>query len=293
MILRLIKKKQSQVMITVAALMLSGYSVADTPIQSTGKTQLKMYVLDCGTIEARDVSLFNHYIPKNTHRTLANACYLIKHPEKGMMLWDTGVTDEAYAMEGGFEILGGAFKMTVSNPLIRQLGQIGANPDNIEYLALSHFHYDHAGNAKLFPDSQWLVQKAERFAAYAEGAEKYGYNPSDYKIDNAKNIKDLSGNYDVFGDGSVIIVATPGHSPGHQSLFVDLPKTGPVILSGDLYHFEENRRDYINPEWNDKKRSIKSFVLIDDLLDTTNAQLWIQHDKKQFDSLKLSPHFYE
>ncbi len=103
----------------------------------------------------------------------------------------------------------------------------------------------------------------------------------------------LKGDHDVFADGSVKIIATPGHTPGHQSLLIQLRHTGPVLLSGDLYHFKANREQYAIPGWNDKKKTIHSFAKIDQLLEKTQAQLWIQHNKEQFDAQKKSPNFYD
>ena len=91
----------------------------------------------------------------------------------------------------------------------------------------------------------------------------------------------------------MVILSTPGHTPGHQSLFIDMPQTGPVILAGDLYHFQENRENYVIPPFNSKKETIHSFVKIDNLLERTGAELWMQHDMQQFDQLTQAPLFNE
>ena len=262
------------------------------PIQSKGDVPLKLYVFDCGTIEARDLSLFNPLIKKGTQKTLASPCYLIQHA-KGNLLWDTGLADELIHNKDGIEVMEGAFKMSVTKTLASQLAEINVKPSEIDYLTFSHLHNDHTGNAKYFTNAKWLMQKPEHIAAYHQDAQKYGYHPHDYKPLKGVKITDLSGQHDLFGDGSVIIVPTPGHSAGHQSLFVDLPNTGPVVLSGDLYHFQENREQYGIPVWNNKKETIHSFTRIDKLLDSTKATLWIHHDKAQFDSLKHSPSYYD
>jgi len=282
--------------LTVALSLTAHTASADTEstlqITTKGQTPLKLYVLDCGKIEARDLSLFNPNISKGTVKQLANPCYLIKHP-KGTLLWDTGLSDQLITQENGIEVYGGAFNMSVIKTLSSQLSDINVKPKQIDYVAFSHLHNDHTGNAKLFMDSTWLIQKAEYQVATSEHAHNHGYSPVDYKMMASENVNQLSGDHDVFGDGSVVIVSTPGHSAGHQSLFVDLPKTGSVILSGDLYHFKENRDNYGIPGWNDKKSTISSFALIDQLLDKTNATLWIHHDQDDFESRKHSPSFYE
>lgn len=261
-------------------------------INVRGIVPLKLYIFDCGIIKTRDLSLFNPMIEKGIQKDLADPCYLIKHP-KGMLVWDAGVPDQLIENKGGVDILDGAFNLSVSKTLRSQLAEIDVDPSRIDFLAFSHLHNDHAGNANLFKNSTWLMQEAEYDMAFGENAKNYGYRPQDYSNAKRKAIKKLRGNHDVFGDGSIIIISTPGHSVGHQSLFVDFPKTGPVILSGDLYHFKENRDNYGIPVWNSKKETIRSFALVDDILDKTKASLWIQHDKQQYDTLRHSPQFYE
>jgi glyoxylase-like metal-dependent hydrolase (beta-lactamase superfamily II) len=104
----------------------------------------------------------------------------------------------------------------------------------------------------------------------------------------------LEGDRDVFGDGSVVILATPGHTPGHQSLLVKLPKTGAVVLSGDAVHFKSNWENRGVPANNfNKEETLTSMQKISDTLTREKAQLWINHDKAQRDSLKMSPAFYD
>ena len=261
-------------------------------INPTGSVPLKLYVLDCGKIIARDVSVFfSPGVDKGVEVELADACYLIQHPTKGTLFWDTGLSDALNGMKNGMEDDG--FNFSMPKTLKSQVKSIGINFSDITYLAFSHLHPDHTGNATYFSKSTWLVQTVDYEVAFTKGAEKHGYTQADYNhLKNVPVIK-LNGDYDVFGDGSVMIVLTPGHTSGHQSLFVDLPKTGPTILSGDLYHFKKNRENYVIPTYNDKKETVHSFVKMDNLLEQTKAKLWIQHDKPQFDTLKHAPKFYQ
>jgi glyoxylase-like metal-dependent hydrolase (beta-lactamase superfamily II) len=267
-------------------------SSADLDPNFNKKVPLKLYVLDCGTIEARDLSLLNPLIEKNTFMLLASPCYLIIHP-KGTLLWDTGISQELIDQKGGIDVLGGAFNFSVSKTLTYQLSQLGMSTDDIDYLAFSHLHRDHTGNAMLFQNATWLMQQTEYAAAFGKNANNHGYNTHDYETINSENVIQLKGDHDLFDDGSITMIHTPGHSAGHQSLFVDLPNTGPIILSGDLYHFKQNREDYAIPIWNSKKETIHSFALIDDILDATGAKLWIHHDKEQFDAQRHSPDYYD
>jgi glyoxylase-like metal-dependent hydrolase (beta-lactamase superfamily II) len=136
----------------------------------------------------------------------------------------------------------------------------------------------------LFPQSTLLVQKAE-----------YDWpSPLGPRFKPDHPVVKLEGDHDVFGDGSVVIVSTPGHTPGHQSLFVKLPRTGGVLLSGDAVHFKDNWDNRRVPSQNtDPDRTGASMQRIADLLAKEKAQLWINHDKAQRDTLKMSPEFYE
>lgn len=252
----------------------------------------KLYVFECGQVLARDLSLFNPLIAKGTEMALANPCYLIQH-QQGTLFWDAGLSDELINSEGGVDVMGGAFHMSVNKTLSSQLQGIGVDPASIDYLAFSHLHNDHTGNAKLFNNAVWLMQQQEYQVAYGADAANYGYHPADYVDIKGANIQQLKGRFDVFGDDSVTLIPTPGHSAGHQSLLVNLEDTGPVLLTGDLYHFQLNREHYGIPVWNDKKATIQSFAMIDKLLDKTKAQLWIHHDKSQFDALRKAPAYYQ
>ncbi len=256
------------------------------------QVELKLYVFDCGEIEVRDLSVFNPAISKGTVKVFSDACYLIVHP-KGTLFWDSGLPDTLVTQAGGIEIANGLFKISVTRTLKSQFEEIGIDPLSVDYIALSHLHSDHTGNAQYFLNAKWLIQKNELAIAFSPEGEALGFSPSDYEL-LQDNEMPIEGHYDVFNDKSVVIVSTPGHTPGHQSLYIDLPQTGKIILSGDLYHFQDNRINYGIPVFNATKReTVHSFVLIDNLLDKLNAKLWIQHDKPFFDSLNLSPAYYQ
>jgi N-acyl homoserine lactone hydrolase len=169
--------------------------------------------------------------------------------------------------------------------LASQLEALGVKPAEIKYLAISHTHPDHIGNVELFPQAMLLVQKV-----------KYEW-PSPLGVGRFKPehpVTKLEGDYDVFGDGSVTIIATPGHTPGHQSLLVKLPKTGAIVLSGDAVHFKDNWDNRRVPSIStDRDKTAASMQRIADVLAKEKAQLWINHDKAQTDTLKHAPEFYE
>ncbi len=258
--------------------------------QKTPQAAIKLYVFDCGRLKSGNPQpLLDRGI---TTTDMSVAAYLIVHP-RGTLLWDTGVIpDELVKPEGTTEA-----RATVHTTLTGQLQAIGYKPSDITYLALSHNHYDHSANANEFAGSTWLTQKAERAFMFPDAPPQTPINHADRfsRLQNSKTVL-LDADYDVFGDGTVVIVATPGHTPGHQSLFVKLAKTGPVVLSGDLYHYPAERtlKDF-TPFANlgDPAKEAASKAKIEALLKEKGAKLWIQHDILADAQLKKSPAYYE
>jgi glyoxylase-like metal-dependent hydrolase (beta-lactamase superfamily II) len=214
-----------------------------------------------------------------------DSCYLIKHAQ-GWFLWDTGVPDQVAAMPDGL-VPADPKATTWRRPktLAGQLDQLGLKPAEIKAMAVSHTHPDHIGNVEMFPTAMLYVQKAEY--------EWPGSN-NQPRFKPEHPVTKLQGDGDVFGDGSVSILSTPGHTPSHQSLLVRLPKTGAVLLSGDAVHFGDNWQNRRVPSMNiDKEQTLASMQKIADTLAKEKAQLWINHDKAQRDGLKMSPEFYD
>jgi N-acyl homoserine lactone hydrolase len=244
----------------------------------------KLYVLDCGTANAPDQSRWSPGVNVGVPIQLSDNCYLIHHAQ-GWFLWDTGIADAVAAMPDGLKGENGAPSWTRKKTLAAQLDQLGVKPSDIKAMAISHTHPDHIGNVELFPQVMLYVQKAEYDWPGTNGAPRF--NP-------AHPVTKLEGDHDVFGDGSVVIISTPGHTPGHQSLVVRLPKTGVVVLSGDVAHFKDNWDNRRVPGFNfNKEQSSASMDRVADILQKEHAQLWINHDKAQSDTRKKSPEFYE
>ncbi len=154
-------------------------------------------------------------------------------------------------------------------------------------------HFDHTGNANSFPQSTWLLQSKE--LAYAQGTPTpFGINPATFS--EIKNVKTtmMNGDYDVFGDGSVKMLISPGHTPGHQVLLVKLAKTGPVMLSGDLYHSRENRKTGRMPVFNaDRADTLASFSRIETIVKNTGARFIVQHDVRDFAAMPKFPKYLD
>jgi N-acyl homoserine lactone hydrolase len=183
---------------------------------------------------------------------------------------------------------------TTTKTMTAQLAQVGYAPSDITYLALSHFHWDHVGNANLFAGSTWLTPKAERDIMFTDPPSTRTEPQNFSALRNSKTVFITTSDYDVFGDKSVVIKAAPGHSPGHQVLFLKLPKTGPVVLSGDLYHYPEERQRKLVPmtEFN-PDQTVASRATIEKFLKDSHSQFWIQHDMIANSKLKKSPAYYE
>ena len=244
----------------------------------------RLYVMDCGQGVSTDQSRWSPGVNVGKPLAISDNCYLIKHSQ-GWMIWDTGVAEAIAAMPDGTKGEGNAPSWKRPKTLASQLEALGVNPADLKYVAVSHTHPDHIGNVELFPQVMLLVQKAE-----------YEW-PSPLGVGRFKPehpVMKLEGDHDVFGDGSLTILATPGHTPGHQSLLVKLPKTGALVLSGDAVHFRSNWENRRVPSNNtDKDQTLASMQRIADILAKEKAQLWINHDKAQRDSLKMAPEFYD
>jgi len=290
----------------VAAILLSAQPNACTQSAPSAKPKpnpprtVRLYVFDCGVLHNADMGRFNLKKEDVATTDMSMACFLIAHPN-GNLIWDTGaVPDDSWKPTGAMITQhvtlpdGSSRDADLDKTLRGQLAEIGYSPADINYLALSHYHYDHTGNANEFAGATWLVPQLEHDAMF--GGKAYGsLQPSTFSaLQKSKTIILKDNEYDVFGDGSVIIKSAPGHTQGHQVLYVKLAKTGGVVLSGDLYHYPAEKTldrvptfDFSGEQTRASRKSVDAF------LKEKNAQLWIQHDFVGNAKLKKSPQFYE
>ncbi len=240
----------------------------------------RLYVLYCGDIALDNAASFT---PGATGPgALSVSCYLIKH-RRGWLLWDTGLPDAIVSMPNGQK--SGAGVWTSRKTLASQLAELGLKPSDISYLALSHSHGDHVGNVGLFGQATLVVQKAEYDWPLPDGKPRF---------DPAQKVIEAAGDHDVFGDGSVVLISTPGHSPGHQCLLVRLPNTGALLLSGDAVHTRANWDSHRVPERNfNVPQSLASLDRMAAVLKENNAQLWIGHETSEVPLRKYAPASYE
>lgn len=258
--------------------------------ESIPTKDIRIYALNCGYITIHDMAPFSdtNFYP-HKEMTLADPCFLIKHPQ-GWLLWDIGWGSQ---YEGhATEIKQRNINVNVPTSLQAQLKQLGLKTSDIRFVALSHAHLDHSGDAgdvQLFSNATFLVQKAE-YDFTQQKPLQASVKPETFKNLSNSHKQLLNGDYDVFGDGSVMILYTPGHTPGHQSLKVLLPHTGLVILSGDLYHTRQAYQYKLVPTFNTSRaETLASMARIDTILQDKNARLIIQHDPDDFAALPVIP----
>jgi glyoxylase-like metal-dependent hydrolase (beta-lactamase superfamily II) len=252
---------------------------------------VRLYVFDCGQLDIPDVSPYQLTRADIATNVMSVPCFLVAHP-RGTLIWDAGAVPDRSIPAGGTGTL--RTYGTSKRKLEAQLNQVGYTPADITYLSFSHFHWDHVGNANLFARSTWLVRQAERDVMFADPPSPRTEPENFSALRNSRTTIITTPDYDVFGDRRVVIKAAPGHSPGHQVLFLDLAKTGPVVLSGDLYHYPEERtlKKVPTTEFN-REQSAASRTAIEAFLASVHAQLWIQHDFNAVAKLKKAPAYYE
>lgn len=257
----------------------------------------KLYRLDCGHSLANDESVWTPGENVGRDIEFSSTCWLIEHRSE-WLLWDTGVPEAALNDPRGWSTLPKLIVYHLDRSLTDQLAEIGLRPSDIGRVAISHTHGDHIGNVALFPNSTIVMQRAEYNWIHSANGPNDNVNQlmalARKLLGTPRNLQLIEGDTDLFGDGSVILISTPGHTPGHQSLLVHLRKSGFVILSGDVAHLEENFEKNIVPSLNtNKTESIASMEKIRQLITRYKAMFFINHDKVQSDKLKLLPAFYD
>jgi len=207
-------------------------------------------------------------------------------------MFDTGgVPDDRFAGDGQPVTEG---VMSAGMPLRPQMEAAGYAPETIDYLAMSHYHSDHTSNANLFAGATWIVQQAERDVMFADDPQGI-IQPDTYGVLREARTHLLQDeDLDVFGDGTVVVKSAPGHTPGHQVLFVRLADRGPVLLAGDLYHYPEERSTGRVPTFEfDAERSRATRERIEAFLAAEGAELWIEHDTATHAALPMAPGFVD
>jgi N-acyl homoserine lactone hydrolase len=269
-----------------AALVLIASSASDAAPAS-----VRLYALDCGQIEFKDMGMFADTGELDGKPAiLPDPCFLIVHP-KGELLWDTGLGN-SFVGKGVVEVEPG-IKVSVARTVEEQLKQVGFKNEDIDFVSFSHFHFDHTGNAASFTKATWLLSGAEYDAAIKNPRQE-GPTPAQIQVQQNVKMERVAGDRDVFGDGTVRILSTPGHTPGHQVVMLKLAKSGTVLLSGDLYHTLENRRFKRVPTFNvDRADTLASMDRFERIAENTKARVIVQHSKEDFEALPKLPGYLD
>jgi glyoxylase-like metal-dependent hydrolase (beta-lactamase superfamily II) len=242
--------------------------------------EMSLTRLDCGTSAAPTAvnqRFSDTYAYGDLKLQFVFSCYLIKHGDE-YMLWDAG------------------HAMTTPNvapkvSLVDLLGQINVKPEQIKYVGISHYHGDHIGQVGSFPKATLLIGKGD-WDVLTSPKPPENANPAPFAnwIKGESKVEPVPLDKDVFGDGSVIMLYTPGHTPGHHSLLVKLPQMGNVLLSGDLMHFRENYDTNGVPAFNtDRSQTLASLDRVRKIVAGSKATVVIQHDARDLDKLPAFP----
>jgi glyoxylase-like metal-dependent hydrolase (beta-lactamase superfamily II) len=266
--------------LALAALLLMSPSQVSAAPAARHTPAVKLYTLDCGRIDIADMDAFaDDGSYKGVSGQMVVPCYLIRSA-KGDLLWDTGIGDQFYGPRGVTLLPGYVAHVPVK--LRDQLKRLGLNFTSIEYLAFSHEHVDHIGNANAFSHAIWLLNRREhRWTIAHDGHD--GQPPKLLAASTRARVRYIDGNYDVFGDGTVTIIQAPGHTPGHQVLLVKPTGQQPVLIAGDLWHsrsnYAHNRVPRIN--WS-RTATLQSFRKVRAIAKQEHARILIEHAPEDF-----------
>ncbi len=268
--------------------------IGAAPLQAQGEVEasseapaeLKLWRLSCGDMPESPLYFYSDtmdYAGKT--KDLPVSCYLIKHGDTYMM-WDTGFGTEYIENPAD-----GLIQITMERSLLDQLGDLGLTADEISILGISHNHGDHVGQAADFPGAKLLIGAADlEQMRTGEGLTLTQSDELAPWLDPASDAEGVTGDKDVFGDGSVVMLAMPGHTRGHHALLVRLPETGPVLLSGDQYHFTEQMETGGVPPFNwNRAETLASHERFVALAKNVGATIIIQHEPGDVGKLPAFP----
>ena len=267
---------------------------------------MKLYVFSSGSLMLGKGFLQN-LAPMEPKIQVPVGFFVVKHP-KGNVLFDTGNNDKLITDLNYWGKLATIFepKMTPEDAIDVQLKKIGLTPDDITYVVVSHMHLDHGGNVGKFPNSTLVIQNDEiSYSMFPDEPFAGGFIPGDTAVlrspvgssrPNAMNMIRLDGDLDLFGDGSVVVRSSRGHTKGSQMLLVRLPKTGSTILTGDAAYFRDNVEKNLIPNIvlaYDPAGIVRGYDWIRRIMATENGNFFTAHDPDSFKAMKKAPEFYE
>jgi glyoxylase-like metal-dependent hydrolase (beta-lactamase superfamily II) len=254
--------------------------------QAPASATVELWRLDCGSVAVNDLDQFSDtraYVGQS--KRLTASCYLIRNGNR-YLLWDTGLPA---AMKGAAIDPKAPMSPTLTATLVEQLATLGVRPAQITTVGISHHHFDHIGQAADFPAATLMIGKGDLDALKA-GAPGTDARPLARWITGGGTVDAVTGDKDVFGDGSVTMLDLPGHTPGHHGLLVKLAGMGPVLLTGDAAHFQENYDSDGVPGFNtDRADTLASLGRFKAMARNLKATVIIQHDARDVGKLPAFP----
>jgi len=279
---------------SIAALAsLAALAACTPPAQEAAAPAVQLYAMECGRISFPDTAPFADDGSFNgVARDFVDPCYLIRHPD-GDLIWDLGFPDAVADMPEGIRIEALGANVTMPVKLADQLAQLDLTPADIEFISISHSHGDHVGNAALFAaTATWIVDADERAHMFRDEARQDAqYWAMIEPLQNARTtLIEGDARHDVFGDDSVTIIQTPGHTPGHAILLVRTANSGNLLLTGDMFHMAESRERRTVPVFNaDRTQTLASMDLVEALAAEENARVVRQHVAEDMNALPRFP----
>lgn len=263
-----------------AALIALATMGAAPPVEAPAGVRLSAF--ECGRLVQPDLGRFNDtMLFAGERREFIAGCFLVRHP-KGVLLWDTGLSAEMAARAQG--------RMTAGVPIAERLKALGLTVADVTHVGISHYHADHTGGAKAFPDAELMIGAKDWAAVQAMAGDDPQRAALKPWVDGPAKVTPVAGDRDVFGDGSVMMLTMPGHTPGHSALLVRLPGSGPVLISGDQYHFRENRPVRGVPTFNaSRAETLASHDRFEAIAKNLKARVVIQHDPRDLAELPAFP----
>jgi len=253
---------------------------------------MRVYALAGGYLDLDPGSFYPDGVAR-PRWTVPVPCYVVAHP-RGRLLFDTGIHRQArvdpVGRLGAQRAARFGIRSGPADDVLSQLTLLGLGPDDLRYVANSHFHFDHCGGNEFFPRATFLVQRREMEAARAAAGSFAGYAPSAQDFDHPLDYQLVDGEHDVFGDGQVVLIPTYGHTPGHQSLRLRGGKGEDLLLTADACYTRENMdRDLLPTVLWDAPEMSRSLAMLRDLRERRGATLVYGHDPAQWQGLRQAP----